>query len=188
MAVETSPQNAPQPDTEPSARIDGSSPGLLPGERVVAELETGDNGKFRLTHARILFRGGSGSNSVYSSANLTDVTSIQISQRPRARRSAAWGVAGLFAAIGVWQLTPTSNVGMISAIAVAAMSLMLMADYWIRPAGVHLEFHNNVGSFLGSEVGGKSENAIRFARTVEDAKRRLVPSRIGAPYRNYPSS
>lgn len=187
MAVESSTQNSPQSRAETSQALDGSTPGLLPGERVVAELDTGDNGKFRLTHARILFRGGSGSNSVYSSANLSDITSIQISQRPRARRSAAWGVVGLFAAIGVWQVTPDSNIGMISAIAVAAMSLMLMADYWIRPAGVHLEFHTNGGSFLGGDVGGKSENAIRFARTVEDTKRRIVPSRIGAPYRNYPS-
>jgi hypothetical protein len=187
MAVETSSERAPSSDPSTMNSSASRISGLLPGERVLSELESSDGGSFRLTHARVIFKGGSDSNAVYASAQLKDITSIEISQRPRARRSAAWGVVGLFAAIGVWQVTPSSTIGVTSAIIVAAISLVLMADYWIRPAGVHLDFHTTGGNKVGGEVGGKPALAIQFTRDVEDAKRRLVPGRVSVPYRNYPS-
>jgi hypothetical protein len=67
------------------------------------------------------------------------------------------------------------------------VSLILLGDYWIRPAGVHLEFNIMGGSVISGEVGGKSTLAMQFTRDVEDSKRRLVPSRTKSPYRNYPA-
>jgi hypothetical protein len=161
--------------------------GLLPGERVVADLSAGNEGKFRLTSSRVIFDGGAESDAVWSAAQLRDITASSISRRPRARRSAAWGVIGLFAAIGVWQVTPSSTIGIVAGIAVAAISLIMMADYWIRPAGVHLEFQTSGGGQIGGEVDEKIAVAKQFANEVEDARRRLVPNRIRTPYRNYPS-
>ncbi len=187
MAVESTTDRVRPIDSSKKSDSPTDNSGLLPGERVVSELDSNDGGSFRLTHARVVFRGGSESKAIHATAQLKDITSIQISRRPRARRSAAWGVVGLFAAIGVWQVTPNSTVGMFSAIAVAAISLMLMADYWIRPAGVHLEFHMVGGNTISGEVSGKPAVSMQFARDVEDAKRKLVPSRTNAPYRNYPT-
>ena len=68
----------------------------------------------------------------------------------------------------------------------AVISLVLMADYWIRPAGLHLVFHT-AGGKIDGEVGGKASHALAFARKVEDERRRLVPSRVSKPFRNYPS-
>jgi hypothetical protein len=186
MVVETTTEH---PRNSAHTDIKNPSPknGLLPGERVLSELESNADGNFTLTHARVIFRGDSESNSVYASAQLKDIGSVEISRRPRARRSAAWGTVGLFAAVGVWQAAPTSNVGIAAAIAVAVVSLILMGDYLIRPTGVHLEFHTVGGSTFGGEIAGKSTRAIQFTRDVEDAKRRLVPSRTKSPYRNYPS-
>jgi hypothetical protein len=96
-------------------------------------------------------------------------------------------VVGLFAAIGVWQVTPSTTVGVTASLVVALISLILMADYWIRPAGVHMEFHTTGGGTIGGEVDGKVATAMEFAREVENTRRRLVPSRISSPYRNYPS-
>ena len=186
MAVETTTDRL-RSSVQPEVMSTSPKNGLLPGERVVSKLESNDDGKMTLTHARIIFRGGSESNSVYASAQLKDISSVEISRRPRARRSAAWGTVGLFAAIGVWQVTPSSNVGVLAAIAVAVVSLILMGNYWFRPDGVHLEFHTAGGSTIGAEIGGKSEIGMQFARDVEDAKRRLVPSRTKSPYRNYPA-
>jgi hypothetical protein len=190
MAVETSSgrERPSQSETASSStsNVDRSN-GLLPGERVVAELSSKDDGIFQLTHARVIFRGGSESNAVYASAQLRDVSAVEISRRPRARRSAAWGVVGLFAAIGVWQVTPSSTVGVMAAVAVAVISLILMADYWIRPAGVHLEFHTTNGT-IGGEIDGKVSAAMEFVRNVEDARRRMIPGRVNTPFRNYPSS
>ena len=195
MAVETSPgQNRTQPvtasnsDSPPGSSVSGQSDVLLPGERVIFELDTGSEGSFQLTHRRVIFtgRGGSKDGAVYASVQLNDISSVQISRRPRARRSAAWGVVGLFSAIGVWQVTPDSTVGIVAALAVALISLVLMADYWVRPAGVHLEFRA-AGSMIDGEVGGKASHALAFARKVEDQRQRLVPGRVSAPFRNYPS-
>ena len=186
MSVETSRERVRTVDLPSvgSIGISRNNTGLLPGERVVSELAPGDGDNFKLTHARVIFRGGPESSTVHASAQLKDISSIQISRRPRARRSAGWGMVGLFAAIGVWQVTPSSNVGIIAAVAVAAISLVLMGDYWIRPSGVHLEFHISGGSTIGGEVGGKTTLAMEFARDVEDAKRRLVPNRLSARFRN----
>jgi hypothetical protein len=190
MAVETS-SDRDRPSQIGSATqlssISNRKTGLLPGERVVSELSASDDGSFQLTHARVVYSGGSESNAIYASAQLKDITSVQISRRPRARRSAAWGGVGLFAAIGVWQVTPSSTIGITAGIVVALISLIMMADYWIRPAGVYLEFHTT-GGIIGGEVGGKATLAMEFARCVEDAKRRIVPNRLRTPYKNYPSS
>ncbi len=186
MAVETSTQRV---SSSEQANEGGatSNAGLLPGERVISHLDSSGDGSFRLTHARVILSGGSDSDAVYASAQLRDITSIKISRRPRARRSAAWGTIGLFAAIGVWQVTPNSNVGVIAAIAVALISLVLMGDYWIRPAGVHMEFHTAGGNKIGGEIGSKTARALQFIHDVEDAKRRLVPGGGGSSFRSYSS-
>jgi hypothetical protein len=189
MAVETSPGRDRASSTSVEDVSSSSSTqknGLLPGERVISELKSSDDGRFELTHARVIFNGGSESDSIYASVRLKDINSVRISRRPRARRSAAWGVVGLFAAIGVWQVTPSSTVGLTAGAAVAIISLILLGDYWIRPAGVHIEFQTSGGTISG-EVGGKASEAMEFARGIEDARRRIVPSRINIPYRNYPS-
>ena len=162
---------------------------LLPGERIVSDLGSADGRRFQLTHTRVvLFRAGERSEhgTVYASARLTDISSVTISRRPRARRSAAWGIAGLFSAIGVWQITTNSNVGIVAAIAVAIISLLLMADYWIRPSGIHLELRT-VGGTVSGEVKGNIADALEFAKKVEDCRRRCSVQRISNPFRNYPS-
>lgn len=190
MAVETSSgQDRPSQSSldKQSGSTQISNNELLPGERIVSELKSSKSSGFQLSHSRVIFRGGTESNAVYSSAQLKDVSSVNVSRRPRARRSAAWGVVGLFAAIGVWQVTPSTTVGVTASLVVALISLILMADYWIRPAGVHMEFHTTGGGTIGGEVDGKVATAMEFAREVENTRRRLVPSRISSPYRNYPS-
>ena len=194
MAVESSPrQNSAGRVAAPGVRDTAAGPpdlsdGLLPGERVISELEPVGGNHFQLTHARVIFnnRGGTDGGAVYASVRLKDISSVQVSRRPRARRSAAWGVVGLFSAIGVWQVTPDSTIGIGAAVAGALISLFLMADYWIRPAGVHLEFRTSGGTGAG-KVGGKASDALAFARRVEDEQRRLVPGRASTPFRKYPS-
>ena len=160
---------------------------LLPGERVISKLISNNDGGFELTHNRIIYTRDSRSTVVYSSIQIQDISSIQIFRRPRARRSAVWGIIGLFSAIGVWQVTPNSTPGIIAALAVALISLVLIADYWLRPDGVHIEFQTTAGKVSG-EVGNKLSEAVNFLQEVEDTRRRLVPRRIGSPFRNYPSN
>tara|TARA_Y100000588_G_scaffold146726_1_gene160586 strand:- start:1086 stop:1664 length:579 start_codon:yes stop_codon:yes gene_type:complete len=160
---------------------------LLPGERVIAELRSDNGGEFQLTHNRIIYNRESRSSVVYSSIQMQDISSIQIFKRPRARRSAIWGIIGLCSAIVVWQVIPNSMSGIIASLAVALISLILIADYWLRPEGVHIEFQTMSGKVSG-EVGNKLSEAVHFLQKVEDTRRRLVPRRLGSPFRNYPSN
>ena len=160
---------------------------LLPCERVISKLKSNNDGGFQLTHNRIIYTHDSRSTVVYSSIQIQDISSIQVLRRPRARRSAVWGIIGLLSAIGVWQVTPNSTPGIIAALAVALISLVLIADYWLRPDGVHIEFQTTAGKVSG-EVGNKLSEAVKFLEEVEDTRRRLVPRRIGSPFRNYPSN
>ena len=194
MEVETSPgnkapQRTPVSNTNMSTgRTFGDSTVLLPGERVIAELDSDGESYFRLTPRRVIFggKGDSDRGAVFTSVQLKDISSVQIARRPRARRSAAWGIVGLFSAIGVWQVTPNSTIGIAAALGVALISVVLMGDYWIRPAGVHLEFRTSDGQ-IGGEVGGTASQALAFTRALEDERRRVIPSRVSAPFRNYPS-
>ncbi len=154
---------------------------------MISKLKSNNDGGFELTHNRIIYTRDSRSTVVYSSIQIQDISSIQIFRRPRARRSAVWGIIGLFSAIGVWQVTPNSTPGIIAALAVALISLVLIADYWLRPDGVHIEFQTTAGKVSG-EVGNKLSEAVNFLQEVEDTRRRLVPRRIGSPFRNYPSN
>ncbi len=160
---------------------------LLPGERVISKLNSDNDGGFQLTHNRIIYTQDSRSRVVYSSIQIQNISSIQIFRRPRARRSAVWGIIGLFSAIGVWQVTPNSIPGIIASLVVALISLILIGDYWLRPNGVHIEFQTTAGKVSG-EVGNKLSEAVKFLEEVEDTRRRLVPRRIGGPFRNYPSN
>lgn len=190
MAVETSSgrdRSSQSSLDDQSGGVPISNNGLLPGERIISELKSTKDSGFQLSHSRVIFRGGTDSNAVYASAQLKDMSSVNISRRPRARRSAAWGVVGLFAAIGVWQVTPSMTVGVTASLVVALISLLLMADYLIRPAGVHIEFHTTGGGTIGDEVDSEVGAAMEFAREVENARRKLVPNRVNSPYRNYPS-
>lgn len=93
----------------------------------------------------------------------------------------------MFSAIGVWQVTPNSTVGIVAALGVALVSLALLADYWIRPAGVCIEFHAS-GSTIGGEAGGTVSSALTFATEVEDERRRSVQGSAGwaGPGETYP--
>ncbi|MGB1748396.1 MAG: hypothetical protein ACPHK0_01250 [Dehalococcoidia bacterium] len=139
-----------------------------------------------LTHNRVLISGSKNETVLHASIPLTDISSIEVSSRPRARRSAAWGVVGLFAAVGVWQVTPDARTGFIAGIAVALIALLLIGDYWVRPAGVHISIRGKE-TVIQTELGSRSEQAVEFAAEVENARRKMLPGRLSGPWRNYPT-
>jgi len=152
----------------------------------VSELGSSSDTRIVLTHNRVLVSGSKNETALYASIPLTDISSIEVSSRPRARRSAAWGVVGLFAAVGVWQVTPDARTGFIAGIAVALIALLLIGDYWVHPAGVHISIRGKE-TVIQTELGSRSEQAVEFAAKVENARRKMLPGRLSGPWRNYPT-
>ncbi len=143
---------------------------LAESEELLSEVDSGDDGRFILTSRRLIYQGRSSSDAVFSSASIDDVTAIEFGRRPRDSRSAWWGVVGLIAAVAVWQVTSNETVGMVAGAIVGGMSLLLLADYWFRPAGLILRFGTPGGAVEGPISSRQVSDAEQLAATVQQIR------------------
>lgn len=70
-------------------------------ESAMLEAEDGD---FVLTDRRVLFKGGSGSSTLWASIALDDVASVRVDRTGRGLRGWFWFALGLVGTIGTWQM------------------------------------------------------------------------------------
>jgi hypothetical protein len=143
---------------------------MAEGEEVVQEVDSGDDGRFILTSRRLIYHGKTFENSLFSSAAVEDVTSVELSRRPRDMRSAWWGIAGVIAAILVWQVTTNETIGAVAGAAVGAIAALLLADFWFRPPGLVLTFSTPGGKVEGAVSGKKMRDAEHLAALVQQAR------------------
>ncbi len=179
-------QKAPEAEPEPTA-AESEKPapaaskkrkGLLemqPSEEVVCEVDSGNDGRFVLTSSRLIYQGQSSEGALFSAASVSDVTSIEFGRRSRSSGSAWWGVVGLIAAVAVWQVTTNERVGAVTGAAVAVISLLLLADYWFRPAGLTLRFGTPGGTVEGPVSGKRVRDAEDLAARVQEMKSTRQP-------------
>ena len=158
------------PSSEAPPEGERAPAGLLDmarGEEILQEVDSGEDGRFILTNLRLIYNGGDGGNSIFSTADLNDVTAVELARRPRDNRSAWWGLAGAIAAIGVWQVTTNEMVGLIAGAIVGAFSAYLLADFWFRPAGVVLSFKTAGGGVEGPVSGKRLRDAEQLTALVQ---------------------
>ncbi len=167
---QANPAQAKEP--EPS-QSDAPKKGLLDlydSEEIVSDVDSGDDGRFVLTTRRLIYQGRSAEGALFSAATVEDVTAIEFGRRPRDSRSAWWGVVGLLASIAVWQVTTNETVGAVSGAIVAGISLLLLADYWFRPAGLVLKFGTPGGTVEGPVSSKRIRDAEELAARVQQMK------------------
>lgn len=161
---------ASQPETDSSPDDDSAKSGglldLQESEELMREVDSGDDGRFLLTTDRVIYQGRSSEGSLFATAAVEDVTSIEFGRRSRDSRSAWWGVVGLLAAIAVWQVTTNETVGAVAGAVVGGISLLLLADYWFRPAGLILRFGTPGGKVEGPVSGKRIRDAEEMAALV----------------------
>ncbi len=155
-------QEAPE---EPKGLLD-----LYDSEELMCEVDSGDDGRFVLTSQRLIYQGRSSEGSLFSAAAVEDVTAIEFGRRARDTRSAWWGVVGLIAAIAVWQVTTNETVGAVAGAIVGGISLLLLADYWFRPAGLILRFGTSGGPVEGPVSSKRIRDAEILAAQVQQMK------------------
>ena len=134
------------------------------------EVDSNDDGRFVLTNRRIIYQGRSDEGALFATAAMEDVSSIQFGRRPRDSRSAWWGVIGLVASVAVWQVTTSEGVGVVAGSIVAVISLLLLADYWFRPAGLVLRFGTPGGAVEGAVSGKRMKDAEELAAKAQQIK------------------
>lgn len=104
----------------------------------VPTLAGSDGHRLLLHDDRVEIIGGEGARAIWGSIPLAAVTGIGIDQRPKDRGLLAWGILGLLAALGIWGVASNENVKTFGAFAVAAISGVLLVQYYFRPPGLQL--------------------------------------------------
>lgn len=146
---------------------------LLPGETALFSAFTHgqDGSEAVLTDRRVVFKGAPDAAMLFSSIRLIDVDSVSISRsRPR-RRSLIWGLIGIAASVGMWQaLDGVGNLRLIIATIVLLMSVVLLADYALRPPDLEVLIRAKSGTVLSIDFAqSRAEDADRFAARVTAA-------------------
>ena len=171
----TSPPNAataaPSSATVDDAEVELSSVSeLLPGESSLYSVLTHGRGgsEVVLTQRRVLLRGSPDAKILHASIRLADIDAVRIERASPNRRSLVWGLIGFGASVGMWQaLDGVGNLRLFIAAAVVLMSLVLLADYFLRPPDLVVALSARSGSELVIDFGqSHTEEADRFAARV----------------------
>jgi hypothetical protein len=177
VAVEDQFQNASPFQAEEAASvvesdevIDGFR--LTDGESVVDTLEVDGTDRFILTDMRVIYIGGDEDHRNWSFASLSEVTSVEVTRVSRERSSLYWGVLGLVAALGIWQVATNDTVGIVGGIVMAALGALLLWDYYLRTPPSRLLFHAD-GQPIGGPLSRSAEVGARsFGDSVFELKSR----------------
>ena len=165
VAVENQFQNAPTFETdttapidEPETVVDGFR--LTAGESVVDSLEVDGTDRFVLTDRRVIYIGGDEDHRNWSFAEVSEVTSVEVTRVSRERSSLMWGILGFIAAVGIWQVATNEKVGIIGGIAMAILGAILLWDYYLITPPSRLLFHA-AGKDIGGPLSRSSETGAR---------------------------
>jgi len=158
------------PIAEPDSVIDGFR--LIDGESVVESLEVGGTDRFVLTDRRVIYIGGDEDHRNWSFAPIGEISSVRVARVGRERASLIWGVLGLIASIGIWQVATNERVGIIGGVVMAALGAVLLWDYYLRTPPSRLLFHA-AGKDIGGPLNRSSEIGARsFGDRVFELKAR----------------
>ena len=143
---------------------------LYPGETTIDSVSTHGKGgsEVVLTNRRVLLRGAPDAKVLHASMPLSEIDSLAISRGRPSKRSLAWGLIGIGAAIGMWQaLDGVGNMRLIIGMVVVLMSGLLLADYFLRPPDLQLVFRSHSGAEMTIEFGqSHADEADHFAAQV----------------------
>ena len=143
---------------------------LLPGESSLFTATTHGKGgsEVVLTERRVLLRGGEDAPVLHASLRFGEIDSVSIVRAAPSRRSLIWGLIGFAASVGIWQaLDGVGNIRLIMAAVVVLMSVVLLADYFLRPPDLEVVLQARSGTEM--RIGfaqSHSEEADRLAANV----------------------
>ena len=166
------------PTASPDLVIDGFR--LIDGESVVESLEVGGTDRFVLTDRRVIYIGGDEDHRNWSFAAISEISSVRVTRVARERSSLIWGVLGLIASIGIWQVATNERVGIIGGVVMAALGAVLLWDYYLRTPPSRLLFHVD-GKDIGGPLNRSSEDGARsFGDRLFELKARNAANSEGS--------
>ena len=137
---------------------------LSDGESIVETLEVDGLDRFILTDRRVIYIGGDDDHRNWSFAPVSEITSVEVARVPRERSTLVWGVLGLVAAVGIWQVATNDTVGIVGGIVMAVLGAALLWDYYLRTPPSKLLIRAG-----GKDIGGPlNRSAEAGARSFGD--------------------
>ncbi len=175
-------------DVPAPLRLDGFA--LAPGEDVIDTLRVSDIDRFVLTNQRIIYAGGADDRRRWAFALLPEITAVEVARSPRERAALVWGVLGLIASVGIWQVATNATVGIVGGIAMAALGLLLLGEFYLRTPPSTLTFRAG-GKDVGGPLTREAETGARaFADQLMHVRSELAAARAAAQARRprFPSA
>lgn len=143
---------------------------LLPGESELFSSKTHGRGgsEVVLTEKRVLLRGAADEKVLHATMRFSEIDSVTIARSRPSRRSLVWGLIGVGASVGMWQaMDGVGNLRLIIAVIVVLMSVVLLADYFLRPPDLLVGLRAGSGTEMSIAFGqSHAEEADRFAAHV----------------------
>ncbi len=154
-----------------------------PGEEAVARLEALHGMRLVLTGERVTVEGDTNGWGGWSVAFLPQIAAVRVSPGRKERSTLVWGIVGVIAALGVWQVASNDAVSAIGGIVVGAISLALLGEFFFKPPDLTMQI------VLGTETidvdikRSQADEARQFANLILETRRRALtagPSANGA--------
>ncbi len=145
-------------------------------ENVLALLEALHGTQLVLTAERVTVEGDPDGWGGWSVAFLPQIAAVRVSTGRKERSSLIWGIIGIFAAIGVWQVASNGAVSTVGGLIVGAISLVLLGEFFFRPPNLNMQI------VLGTETidveikRSQADEARRFADLILETRQQTLGS------------
>jgi hypothetical protein len=140
----------------------------------LASLDALDGQTFVLLTDRVRLEGGPNSFGAFAIALLPQISGIKVAPRPKDRGSLVWGVIGVLAAIGVWQVATNGIVSSFGGLIVGAISLVLLGEYFLRPPDLEFEIVLGSNSLNADIKRARRNDAIAFSERIFEARSQML--------------
>lgn len=158
-----------------------SEGGVAADSKEFARIDGADGYRMAVFADRVEYHSGDGTRGIWGSIPLAAITGVGVEVRPKDRGLLVWGILGLIAAFGIYQVATNANVANFGSFAVAAISGVLLIQYYFRPPGLQLVVYTGGSSKAIPLRGDSLRSARAFATEVIDARDRSAPQTSQEP-------
>ncbi len=154
-----------------------------PEEKSVTRFEALHGRRLVLTEESVTLEGDKGGWGGWSVAFLPQIAAIRVAPGRKERSTLVWGIVGVIAAIGVWQVASNDAVSAIGGIVVGAISLALLGEFLFRPADLNMQIVLGTETINVDIKRSQADEARRFADLILENRSRALaapPSANGA--------
>jgi hypothetical protein len=145
-----------------------------PEAAAVTHLEALHGRRLELTDERVTVEGDKDGWGGWSVAFLPQIAAVRVLPGRKERSTLIWGIVGVLAAIGVWQVASNDAVSAIGGIVVGAISLALLGEFFFRPPDLIMQIVLGTETIEVDIKRSQTGEARQFADLILETRRHAV--------------